>query len=666
MADRLTGVANRLTVACRTPYCSGGMADDERRGRAAVVAARLLAALTTAAVLVAVALPPLTGGGWLPALFRTPEPVVGPSFAVAGALLVGLRPARRLGWLLLLVGVSAGAYVLATSVAYRVGEAGTAGWFRGWLWVPALFLVTAVLPQVLPHGRPLPGWWRWPAAAGIALTVVATALPVLPAGARDPLAVPWVALALAALIACGAASLVVRVRRADGVRRRQLAWPGYGLAVLVAATFLAPPWAVALAVLLVPAGLAVAAFRYRLYDIDAVVERTLVVTVLFGLSALVYAAVVGWSGALLGERRGAAPFLAAFAAALAFSPAQARVKRVVSRLVHGEGSDPYAFLTRLDAALRDAASPREALRAGVAAVASGLRLPAAAVEVPVPGASPVREEVGDVPADAEAIPLVLHGEEVGTLRVVPRGGERVLHPAGRRLLADVGNRIAAAAYAVRLARDVEASRERLLTAREEERRRLRRDLHDGLGPQMSAVVMTLDTAGSALRRGDPGRAGALVAAAGAQAAEAVVDVRRLVHGLRPPALDDLGLLGALRAGAAALAQGGPVVDVEGTGRTEDLPAALEVAVLRIAQEAVLNAVRHAGAGRVLVSVRAGEDVVELEVADDGAGLPGDRTAGVGLASMRERAAELGGTCRIEPRVPRGTRVHAVLPREVGA
>ncbi|MGY1601960.1 histidine kinase [Geodermatophilus sp. SYSU D00815] len=631
--------------------------------RAPVVGARLLAVAATTAAAVAVVLPLATGGTWLPDLFRTPESVVAPSFAVAGALLVGLPAARRLGWLLLAVGACAGAYALATSWAVLGGDDGVAGWLRGWTWAPGLLLVATVLPQVLPHGRPLPGRWRWPLAAALAVTVATTVLLALPGGRRDPFAHPVFVLALGALVALGIASVVVRVRRSDGAARRQLAWVAYGVGATIAATFLAPWWGVSLAVLLIPAGIAVAAFRYRLYDIDLLVDRTLVLAVLLGLTAAVYAAVVGWAGALLSDRRGAAPFLGAFAVALAFHPARVRVQRLVDRLLHGERGDPYALLTRVDAVLREAATPRQALREGAAAVAGGLRLRGAAVEVPLPDGSVVREGSGDLPAVAARVPLVLHGEPVGTLLAAPRAAAAALGPADERVLTDLAGRLAAAAYAVRLSGALEESRERLVTAREEERRRLRRDLHDGLGPQLSAVVMTLDTAASALRRQDPERAGTLLAAAGGQAAEAVSDVRRLVHGLRPPALDDLGLLGALRATTAPLADGGPAVTVTADGDLTGLPAALEVAVLRIVQEAVHNAVRHAGARTVDVTVRSGPHGVEVDVVDDGRGLARDRTPEVGLASMAERAAELGGSCAVGPGALGGTRVHAVLPRQ---
>ena len=632
-------------------------------GRVALAAARLLAVAAVAATALAVLLPLLTGGDWLPALFRTPEPVAAPAFAVTGALLVGLPPARRLGWLLVAIGCSAATYVLATSWWAWAGQTGPAGWLRSWAWVPALLLITTVLPQVLPYGRALPGVWRIPLVAALAVTAGTTVVLALPAlGVDDPFAVPAFPVLLAVLIAAALASLAVRVRRADGVQRRQLAWVAYGVVAAVAATFLAPWWGVSLAVLLVPAGRAVAAFRYRLYDIDRLVNRTLVVGALLALTAVVYAAVVAWAGALLGDRRGAAPFLAAFAVALAFHPARLRVQRVVDRLLHGDRGDPYTLLTRVDTALRSADSPRQALRDGVDAVATGLRLPGAAVEVRLPDGAVVVERVGRESAQPQRIPLALHGDPLGELLVSPRPGTAVLDPVDERLVTDLAGRLATAAYALRLSGDLAESRERLVTAREEERRRLRRDLHDGLGPQLSSVVMTLDTAGSALRKDDAPRAGRLLAAASGQAATAVDDIRRLVHGLRPPALDDLGLLGALQAGVAGLPDDAPRVTVTGDGDLGTLSAALEVAAFRIASEAVHNAVRHAGATRVDVRVSVSADGVEVEITDDGSGMAADRTAGVGLSSMRERSVELGGTCEIGPVAPHGTRVHAVLPR----
>ncbi|WP_210480858.1 ATP-binding protein [Naasia sp. SYSU D00948] len=653
----------------------------ERTSRAAVVAARLVAVLAAVAAAAAVALPLATGGGWAADLFRTPEPVVAPSFAAAAAVLVGMPAARRLAWLLLVVAASAGAYVLASSIA-AAGPSSLADWARSWTWIPGLLVTTAVLPHVVPYGRPLPGVWRAVAAAAAAFTVLSTAVTAVAAAAGirfQPFSTPLFTVPLLVLVLAGVVSVVVRVRRGGPGERRQLAWVGYGLVIAVVATFTAPPWAVAIAVLAVPLGLAVAATRYRLYDIDLVVDRTLVGLALLAGSALVYAAVTGWAGALFGASSPVAGFVAAFSVALVFHPLHLAVRRAVARLFRGRRPDPAELRQRVSRAVADAGSPSEALSAGAAEVARALALPAVAVEVPLPDGGTATVSAGRTPDAADGaieLPLRLHGEAVARLRVLPPRGRDVLPPPDRRALEEMAEALTAPAYAVRLASALDASRTELLTAREDERRRLRRDLHDGLGPQLAAAVMTLDTAASALGRGDIERADRLVTAGRNDVGEAVRDVRQLVEGLRPPSLDDLGLVETLRAGAAAL--GGrerdpderrPQITVE-AGALPPLPAATEVAALRIAQEAILNAVRHAEASRIRVVLHAAPDGLELDVLDDGRGIPSDAGrevrsggGGVGLGSMRERAAELGGSLSVTALDPAGTRVHALLPLE---
>jgi signal transduction histidine kinase len=200
-----------------------------------------------------------------------------------------------------------------------------------------------------------------------------------------------------------------------------------------------------------------------------------------------------------------------------------------------------------------------------------------------------------------------------------------------------------------------------VTAREEERRRLRRDLHDGVGPQLAALTLKIETARNNLS-GVPG-AGDLLSDLADRARAAVTDVRGAVHDLRPPALDELGLVPALRETAAQYGQGGLNVTVEAPEDLPALPAAVEVAAYRIAQEAMTNAVRHAGARRCAVrfDLEPGAGVLRLEVVDDGGGLAADSSPGVGLASMRERTEELGGTFSVEPVPGGGTRVRADLP-----
>ncbi len=214
--------------------------------------------------------------------------------------------------------------------------------------------------------------------------------------------------------------------------------------------------------------------------------------------------------------------------------------------------------------------------------------------------------------------------------------------------------------AVALAADLQRSRERLVTAREEERRRLRRDLHDGLGPQMASLTLTIDIARKLLET-DPSGADVLLADITGHAQAAIADIRRLIYDLRPPALDDLGLVPALRELSTRYGQSGLRIEIDTVERLPALPAAVEVAAYRIAQEALTNAMRHADAHNCMLRLTVGARQLQVEVSDDGRGLPEDLRAGVGLRSMRERAEELGGVCIIESRPEGGTQVLARLP-----
>jgi signal transduction histidine kinase len=286
----------------------------------------------------------------------------------------------------------------------------------------------------------------------------------------------------------------------------------------------------------------------------------------------------------------------------------------------------------------------------------------------MPDGTEHRSESGTLDGRPGEIPLELHGEQVGTLSVAPRPGRGAggLGEADLRVLTTLAGPLASAAYALRLSGDLEASRRALLDAREEERRRLRRDLHDGLGPQLAGVVMGVDAVRSTLQRGDHARAADLAETIAGQARTAVDDVRRLVSGLRPPVLDDLGLLGALRSSGPAAVEGGPRVTITADGCLSDLPAAVEVAAYRISQEALTNAVRHADATAVEVLLRADPAAVTVRVSDDGRGFSARARRGVGVASMRERAEELGGWCTVSGGADgRGTTVFAHLPRSRG-
>jgi signal transduction histidine kinase len=270
--------------------------------------------------------------------------------------------------------------------------------------------------------------------------------------------------------------------------------------------------------------------------------------------------------------------------------------------------------------------------------------------------------------DPLCLPLRYQGEAVGQLLLAPRRPGEAFNPAERRLLEDLAHQAGLAVQAVRLTADLQRSRTQLVTAREEGRRRLRRDLHDGLGPQLASLTLKVETARNRLA-GDPAT-DTLLRDIATRMQAAVADIRRLVYALRPPALDEFGLVAAVREAAAQYTYqgtGGLEIHLDAPECLPPLPAAVEVATYRILQEALTNVVRHAQARTCTIRLALDEasGLLDLVVEDDGRGLDGRRGVGVGLASMRERAEELGGTCAIATRPAGGTRVWARLPYRVG-
>jgi len=360
----------------------------------------------------------------------------------------------------------------------------------------------------------------------------------------------------------------------------------------------------------------------------------------------------------------------------------------VNRLMYGERDDPYAALSRLsqrlDATLAaDAVLPtivetiRDALKLPYAAIAlhrsSEFRVPSGRLSSDLEMAKTqtfdIIESYGERPVTLSAAHLVTlsltyQSEVIGELRLCPRLGEDGFSAADQRLLDDLAHQAGVAAHAVRLTADLQRSRERLVTAREEERRRLRRDLHDGLGSTLAGLNLQAGALRSVIAR-DPAAADALVVDLRADIRAAIADIRRLAYDLRPPALDELGLLGAIRTRAAHYGNGDQgehslQIAVEAPEELPPLAAAVEVAAYRIVQEALTNVVHHAQARNCLIRL-ALADRLHVEILDDGIGLAAAHSAGVGLLSMRERAAELGGACTIEPAPGGGTCVRAWLP-----
>ncbi|HET9344491.1 MAG TPA: sensor histidine kinase [Candidatus Limnocylindrales bacterium] len=422
------------------------------------------------------------------------------------------------------------------------------------------------------------------------------------------------------------------------------------------------PWTIsALTGLPFPIFVAVAIVRHGAFDFDVAIRRSLVYGGLTVAVIVVYVVAAAALGAVLGS---ASPFatslLATGVVALAALPIRDGLQRAVGRFVYGDRDEPVRAIRRLGERLELGVDPEAMPRVVIDTVADALRLPYVALEL---GAAPSARLVAERGLRPESIverDLTYHGSQVGRLIVAPRGPAEPLSTSDLRLLDDLAQQIGVAAHASLLTEDLRASRERLITAREEERRRLRRDLHDGLGPALAGIGMRAGAAES-LVRDDPERAAQLLAELQAEITDAVADVRRLVDALRPPAIDEVGLVGALRLAADRLdAPGAPALVVESDGDLPDLPAAVEVAAYRIGTEAMTNAVRHAGAASCSLRLVGGDDLTVV-VEDDGRGLPPAPRAGIGLTSMQERAAELGGECRVEARPGGGTRVVARLP-----
>jgi two-component system, NarL family, sensor kinase len=371
----------------------------------------------------------------------------------------------------------------------------------------------------------------------------------------------------------------------------------------------------------------------------------------------VFVATVTVLGGLLGRTTGA-PIVATALVAVLVEPLLRRLRTLVNRLVYGEREDPYAVLSRLGARLeatQDESAVTERLLPDVAAaVAGSLRLPYAALEL----ADGSRVEHGTPTSRLEARSLTYGEHDVG--RLVVGIDARGLGRRESRALDDLAGQAAVAAHTVLLARELNRSREALVSAREEERRRLYRDLHDGLGPSLAALALQVETARD-LVDDDPGRAAGVLDRALPRLKGVVGDVREVVTGLRPPALDDLGLEGALRELAGRFATVSTAVDF-GADPLGGLPAAVEVAAYRIAAEALTNAARHSGAGRVDVRLERRPAALMLRVEDDGRGFEQPGRRGVGLESMQARASELGGTCTITSGpARRGTVVAVCLP-----
>jgi two-component system NarL family sensor kinase len=597
---------------------------------------------------------------------------IGLSAAPCGLLIARAKPDNPIGWLFLIMGI-APLLTAATAPLMIYGAAHDWPQFAlrllvtiymfSWSW--GIFCCLPLILQLFPTGKPLSRRWAvlcWLTVANAALGNMFVG-PTPEYGASSFLVAPWWAVTegISAQVAqpvvlASVASLVVRFIRGTETVRQQVLW--LLVAVILVILINAPTWftmpsgqtiVLLLSFPLIPAAVTVAVLRHGLYDVRIVLSRVVVYAV---LTAGVIAIYVGLVAVLDRVLRGiGAPVIAALAIALAFNPVRVRLQRLVDRAVYGTRRDPVAAVSAVGQRLAgdDLGGVADALR-------ESLRLSYVAVERK--DASIV--ESGEQAATLQTWPLSYDAEPLGRLFVGPRHGERQLSRSDQKIIDLVATPLAIVLHAQALTEDLKVSRERVIDAAEEERNRLRRELHDSLGPLLTGAAFKADGIALAAQN-RPERAESLAIELADQLRQSVEGVRQLAYGLRPAALDELGLVGALREEGSRY---GPVkVIIQAPESMPALPSSVEVAAYRIAAEALTNVVRHSDAKLASVQLTTDDGTLEMIITDDGSSTA-PWSPGLGLASIQTRASEVGGACEAGP-TAEGGRVVAVLPLGAG-
>jgi signal transduction histidine kinase len=618
--------------------------------------------------------------------------------ALAGAVLARASRGRRYGWFLLGIGVGAevsgilGLVLrLSASSSWPAPVVVTLSLVKSLVEIPPQTLLMTLGLLIFPSGRlwSTGAVWRWTSRAAIGSTTALMVIALLSPGALDdtrlsnPLGVnalrPLVGplelasfVVLAGCLAVGVSALVGRWRRGDVIDRRAVAvvicaasWVlvivlvGIVLTVLHRSTpALLGACLVAATVAALPVAALTTTVRRTMFDVELALNRNLTYLALTLIVIGAYALTVTLLGRLFEHRSefGVSLVVTGLIAVL-FGPLKLWVQQGVEYVLLGRRAMPYRALATLGRRLDASLSPTAALDAAVRTVAETFRLPYAVLTIEVDGEPVAVASHGEPTALRYDYPLLSRGEQRGSLQLAPRTTFEKLTPSDERLLADFIAQILGAVEAVHLTEQLRRSRTSVVLANEDERRRIRRELHDGIGPVLASTALAVQRVERQLDSSDPRRA--LLAQTRADVQHAVDDIRRVVHGLRPAALDELGLAAALAQRAHALTDR---VDfrVSTSEGLDKLPAAVEVVAYRVTTEAMTNVVRHAGAMSCSVEVLVEDDELVLRIRDDGTGTDLSAPAGVGLSSMRERVAELGGRFLVES-TSIGTEVQAWLP-----
>ena len=593
-----------------------------------------------------------------------------------------------------------------------------AAWLTGWIWVPLLGAATTMVFLLFPEGRlPSPRWRPVAAVAVGSMALGAVGFATLPGQLEsnvpieNPFAVPMSralveALAFGSLMvltataAASVVALVRRFRRSEGDEHQQIKWVVFaaslvGAAMLVGMTtygisafrpvddalLVALSNLIALSFIALPIAGGVAVLRYGLYEIDVVINRTVFFAVLATFISGVYLAIVVGVGAALGGRDNVLLSVVATALiAVAFQPARDRARRFANRLVYGKRATPYEVLSEFSDRVAGAYAIEEVLPRMARLVGEGTGAARAAVWLRVgdelrPAALWPEEAQGaahsvaipdggmpELPGD-RSLPVRHRGELLGALTIERPRGE-VLTPQEEKLLSDLAAQGGLVLRNARLTEELRAnleelraSRQRIVAAQDEERRRIERNIHDGAQQQIVALAVKLGLLESLAER-DPARAREMAAQAKRESQEALETLRDLARGIYPPLLADKGLGAALASQARKAAVPVEIVP-DGIGR---YPKEVEAAVYFCVLEALQNAAKYAHASRVKVSLRNEDGYLVFEVRDDGDGFEAARTpAGSGLTNMRDRLEALGGTVEVRSSPGRGTTVSGRLP-----
>jgi signal transduction histidine kinase len=555
------------------------------------------------------------------------------------------------------------------------------------IWYSLAFGLLLIFFYLFPTGK-------YPSHLALFLTgilIVWTALEIF-----DPAWYPWYMprrtylLVISAWAATGILALVYRYRyHSNAAQRQQIRWIVWGAAASalglmlqiipqdfafsgstrVFNDFVLYPLG-QLFKLLLPLSISLAILRHRLWDIDLVINRVLVYGLLSALTMLGYLGTISVLQALFrGVSGPVVSFFATGLVAILFEPVRQRLQRTVNRWMYGERDDPYAVLTRLAGALETTPTVDEILPAIARTIGQALKIPYVVILLDQNGEQRQVASFGMAVGHLLSFPLVYHGETIGVLQLARRAPDEEFSSADRRLIENIAHQAGAAAQTVRLNTDLVRSRAQIVNEREDERLRIRRDLHDELGPILASQGLKLAAVRQVLRT-QPEKAERLVDDILQQSQQTIADIRRLVHGLRPPALDQLGLVEAVcdllrHNDSDELSSSSLSFDISAPeGPLPKLSAAIEVNAYRIVLEALANTARHAQARYCAVKFEVEPDTFIIRIQDDGVGMPKDYRAGVGLRSMRARAEEIGGCLSVEPAQPHGTQITARLPLSV--